>query len=213
LIVLSGDQISADFCQDSNQALELYREMGNRLSQFQIPWSLVFRDTDDDSNDITCQKLLEIDQSFDYSVSEASPSSRIFGTSNYLLNIFVENTAAAQIYFMDSSGGSLPPHLDQSQVTWFSQTNQRLPAVAFQHLPTENFKFQPQKCMGYHDGEDILDTLDFDPGIVDEDLLFSRRSQSWQPLLLSVFQMVASLHGSPNWIWRLWGLGTGGASL
>ena len=229
LIVLSGDQISAEYCGDANCGTDLYYELGAFLSTYRIPWAVVFGDTDDSkTKGITRQQLLNIDQSFEYSLSSSTGSTpynvrnlgvaqiqeeqamQLFGTTNYLLDIYVPSsidtkltsdtfttssvnagTAAAQIYFFDSGGGSLPKQLEQNQVSWFLHTNQRLPAIAFQHIPTYNFRYKTEKCLGYHDAKvdsmfdftssksiannddkrssinKVLDTIEYDPGIAD----------------------------------------------
>jgi predicted MPP superfamily phosphohydrolase len=173
LIVLSGDQISANACLEN--ATEYYKLLGEKLSRYKIPWAMTFGDYDDrdfelrdGSNETvpakyTREDLVEVDMSFQYSLTEKGPD-MLFGVTNYVLTAFLENSPAAQIYIFDSGGGSLPLEMQQSQVSWFSQTDQRLPAVAFQHVPTMNMQYS-EHCMGYH-GED-LQALHQDPGIAD----------------------------------------------
>jgi hypothetical protein len=173
LIVLSGDQISANACLDN--ATEYYKLLGERLSRYKIPWAMTFGDYDDSDFELrdgsnktvpakySREDLLEVDMGFQYSLTEKGPE-MLFGVTNYVLTAFLENSPAAQIYIFDSGGGSLPLEMQQSQVSWFSQTDQRLPAVAFQHVPTMNMQYS-EHCMGYH-GEDIQ-ALHLDPGIAD----------------------------------------------
>jgi predicted MPP superfamily phosphohydrolase len=171
LIVLSGDQLSAENVRDN--AIEYYKEMGERLTKYGIPWALVFGSHDDtnyvfnntsfpakyDRND-----LVQIDMQFPLSLTQRGPP-ELFGVTNYILDIHVEDDPAAMIYMFDSGGGSLPSQLQQNQVSYFYMSEQRYPAVAFQHYPTRQLKYNDQQCLGFH-GE-AVDTLHYDPGIVD----------------------------------------------
>jgi predicted MPP superfamily phosphohydrolase len=171
LIILSGDQVSANDCPN---AAEYYKMIGKKLSHYKIPWAMIFGDYDDmdynlrdGSNGIVPAKysredLLEVDMSFQYSLTKKGPE-HVFGLTNYLLDIYANDNAAAQIYLFDSGGGSLPKQLLQSQVNWYNQMYGRLPAVAFQHIPTMNMQYN-DRCIGFH-GED-LQVLDYDPGLV-----------------------------------------------
>ena len=177
LIVLSGDQISANFCRDN--ATAYYHEIGVKLTPYGIRWALIFGSTDDmdsfstvpgNKTDVSPlpamysrDDLIRVDMQFPLSLTQRGPP-QLFGVSNYYLEIFAEKNVAAMIYLLDSGGGSLPAELLQNQVDWFYHSDQRPPAVAFQHYPTSEFQFHNQ-CMGT-DGENKLDALHYDPGIV-----------------------------------------------
>ena len=177
LIVLSGDQVSAYDRDGHHHAAKQYQMIGEKLSEYKIHWAMIFGETDDMDMEIESDgvnrtvpakyirdDLLQIDMKFPYSLTQRGPEA-LFGLTNYILNIAVEkDTPAAQIYFFDSGGGSLPKQLQQSQVNWFAQSYGQLPAVAFQHIPTVDMKFN-EKCVGYH-GEEV-EPLDFDPGLID----------------------------------------------
>jgi predicted MPP superfamily phosphohydrolase len=172
LIVLSGDQLSAEDVRDN--AAEYYKEMGERLTEYGIPWALVFGSHDDadyifrgdnmtlpakyDRND-----LVRIDMQSRLSLTQRGPP-ELFGVTNYILDVHVDDEPAAMIYMFDSGGGSLPSQLQQNQVNYFYMSEQRYPAVAFQHYPTRQLKYNEQKCFGFN-GEDV-DPLNYDPGIV-----------------------------------------------
>lgn len=173
LIVLSGDQLSAEDVRDN--AAEYYRSMGERLTKYGIPWALVFGSHDDtdyifrgDNMTLPAKydrdDLVRIDMEFRLSLTQRGPP-ELFGVTNYILDIHVDDDPAAMIYMFDSGGGSLPSQLQQNQVNYFYMSEQRYPAVAFQHYPTRQLKYSAQKCLGSH-GEDV-DTLHYDPGIVD----------------------------------------------
>jgi hypothetical protein len=172
LIVLSGDQISADHLLDN--AVAYYQSLGEYLTTYGIPWCMIFGDSDDadyripgdNSSNKTLpakyhrKELLQVDMEFPLSLTQRGPDT-IFGMTNYILNVFVkedgdddDDLPAAAIYLLDSGGGSLPVKLRQNQIDWFYNSDGRLPAVAFQHYPTREFQFQKNKCMGHMRGEE-----------------------------------------------------------
>jgi predicted MPP superfamily phosphohydrolase len=171
LIVLSGDQLTGENVREN--ATDYYRLIGSTLSQHGIPWAMIFGTHDDmDYHEPLTQltfpalhdrhDLLQVDQSFHLSLTQRGPES-LFGITNYMLNVLVEDEPAAALYFFDTGGGSIPKQLQQNQVNWFYESNQRLPAVAFQHFPPSELKYT-DKCMGSHEEE--TDPLEMDPGIV-----------------------------------------------
>ena len=98
-----------------------------------------------------------------------------------------------QIYVFDSGGGSINEMIDESQIEWFQQIQReqrrkyygghggnnnnnnnrrrkiRVPAVAFQHIPTRQYVEEGggthSHCIGSHD--DSIEYIDFDAGIID----------------------------------------------
>jgi hypothetical protein len=174
LIVLSGDQVTANNC-DGN-ATEYYRLLGQFLSRYGIPWATIFGNHDDMDFEIpgtnltkpakhSRKDLLEVDQSFFLSLTQEGPSN-VFGTTNYVLDIPMGDRPAAQIIFLDTGGGSLPQAIQQNQVEWLEKEfsfSSNLPAVAFQHIPTQDFHFNEDVCQGFH-GEEV-GSVWFDAGI------------------------------------------------
>jgi hypothetical protein len=173
LIVLSGDQISADHLLDN--AVAYYQSLGEYLTTYGIPWCMIFGDSDDadyhipggNSNETLPAKyyrneLLQFDMDFPLSLTQRGPDT-LFGMTNYILTVYVkdddndDDVPAAAIYLLDSGGGSLPAKLRQNQIDWFYNSDGRLPAVAFQHYPTREFQFQKDKCMGHVKGEEQED--------------------------------------------------------
>jgi Calcineurin-like phosphoesterase len=181
LIVLSGDQISADHLLDN--AVAYYQSLGEYLTTYGIPWCMIFGDSDDadyhipggnstSSNETLPAKyhrneLLQVDMNFPLSLTQRGPDT-IFGMTNYILTVYVKeeedddnddtgDVPAAAIYLLDSGGGSLPVKLRQNQIDWFYNSDGRLPAVAFQHYPTREFQFQKDKCMGHVKGKEQED--------------------------------------------------------
>ena len=174
LIVLSGDQISAETIEDN--ANGYYYMIGEHLSQYGIPWALTFGAHDDadyhkSGSDTTTkakysrEDLLAVDMSFPLSMTQRGPH-EIFGMTNYMLEMNIDGFGpAANIYMFDSGGGQLPSMLKQNQVEWFYNSPQRLPAIAFQHHPTGQLRYDPQKCKGFH--EESVELLEYDPGITE----------------------------------------------
>jgi hypothetical protein len=170
---LSGDQLTGNNCKEN--ATSYYRMLGEFLSAYDTPWAMIFGNHDDDAYTIygtdqtipakySRRDLLKIDQRFPLSLSEGGPL-EVTGTTNYVLDISLEDTAAAQIFFFDSGGGSYPKTIDDSQIQWFQEqaSKSQLPAVAFQHVPTEAYQFA-DACAGFQ-GEEGIDPLEYDAGI------------------------------------------------
>ncbi|KAG7345822.1 calcineurin-like phosphoesterase [Nitzschia inconspicua] len=192
LIVLGGDQITANNCLDN--CTEYYRLLGTYLSQHDIPWATIVGNHDDmayevpnNQDDTTTmtktiphsynrRDLLQMDASFDLSLTQLGPT-HVTGASNYVLQVLdsLQQTPALEIYFLDSGGGTLPEAVDTSQIQWLQQQLSRstLPAVAFQHIPTSAHEFHDSigpeamlsSCMGYHG--DAVDPIQDSDDLVD----------------------------------------------
>lgn len=174
LILLSGDQLTANNCKEN--ATAYYRQLGTFLSKYNTPWAMIFGNHDDlgyvdpetekisPTSKYSRRDLLHIDQSFPLSLSRGGPID-VFGTSNYILNIsYPDESLASQIYLFDSGGGALPEAIHESQLEWFHQHQAEVPAIAFQHIPTETHHFVDKECTGFQ-GEGIA-ALRYDAGIV-----------------------------------------------
>ena len=189
LIVLSGDQLTANNI-DVNASAYMHN-LCQHLKQYNIPWAQIFGNHDDapleredeDGNIIRTNQtktsredLYHVDHSFaPLSLTKLGPKN-LFGTSNYVLDVYNpdNNQVALQLLMLDTGGGTLPKQLKTNQVQWFqSLRQQRSPAaaqlpppmVAFQHIPTKEFVHNDDVCEGME--EDGVDTIDRDPGIVE----------------------------------------------
>jgi predicted MPP superfamily phosphohydrolase len=163
LIVLGGDQLTANDCRDNN-CTAYYQLLGTHLTKYGIPWATVLGNHDDmpyhrteaatshnngtpsttGPHSYTRRQLLEVDESFALSLTQTGPID-VTGASNYVLQVMDDkndnNDVALEIYFLDSGGGTIPQRIDETQVHWFQQqlasgNNALLPAIAFQHIPT-----------------------------------------------------------------------------
>jgi len=178
LIVLSGDQLTANNCR--NNATAYYEKLGDFLQQFGTPWAMIFGNHDDmdfEAPDGTIipakfsrEDLLQVDQSFPLSLTRSGPAD-IEGVTNYVLDIHgtegKEDAILSQIFLFDSGGGSIEKAITDSQLDWFRSEafESKVPAVAFQHIPTKSYTFDSESCRGMHD--DRVSPLDYDAGIVE----------------------------------------------
>merc|ERR1712008_136624 len=70
--------------------------------------------------------------------------------------------------FLDIGGGALRQAIDDDQIEWFREQaakTTKVPAVAFQHIPTWQHEYVDGTCVGYQ-GEEV-NGLEYDGGIVD----------------------------------------------
>jgi predicted phosphodiesterase len=184
LIVLTGDQLTANDI-DQN-ATAYYRILCEKLKSYQIPWAMVFGNHDDMSLEIhqddgtilytnktktSREDLYEVDHSFaPLSLTQRGPS-YLFGTSNYIINVYdkdEEDGTSLQLLFLDSGGGLLKKHIEWDQLEWFleeREKNPNVPLVAFQHIPTGEFEYDGEKCTGMHHGG--VAPVSKDAGLVD----------------------------------------------
>lgn len=164
LILLSGDILTGNNCDEN--ATAYYQQMGEFVESFGIPWAVIFGNHDDAdyeyNNGTTVEsktkrpQLAESLLPFPRSLTRIGPSN-VTGTSNYVLEIYDSssgsNNVVSQIVLLDSGGGSLPTSFDASQVKWFQRqlnTRQQVPTVVFQHIPTVEFEYDQNKCLGTH---------------------------------------------------------------
>lgn len=177
LIVLGGDQLTGNNV-DANATL-YYDIIANAIESFAIPYALIFGNHDDTDLEVELPngtlvvtpaktsriQLLQSAQQHDYSLIREGPSD-VFGVSNYMLSVHrsdMDDTVALQIAFFDSGGGSLPQQILSNQLDWYhAQRLDGVPVIGFQHIPTEDFKFENQTCSGYN-GEGGIAPLESDP--------------------------------------------------
>jgi hypothetical protein len=177
LIILGGDQLTANNCEKN--ATAYYEHLGQFLSAYGVPWATIFGNHDDTAYEspngeripakYSRRDLLEVDQRSSLSLTQAGPET-IDGTSNYLLDIHdpSESNVNAQVLLLDSGGGAIPSVISDSQIAWVREqiSKSKVPAVAFQHIPTEAHKFiDDGGCQGLHD--DGFDPVDYDGGIME----------------------------------------------
>lgn len=160
LILLTGDQLTGNDC-DAN-ATAYYEQMGEFLEQFDIPWALIFGNHDDsdfsrnlNGTEIEAKtkrpELAQALEQFSLSLTETGPLN-VTGTSNFVLPIHHDGSdeVVSQIVLLDSGGGSLPTSFDESQVDWVREQlhDAPIPTVIFQHIPTVEFRFDEDRCIG-----------------------------------------------------------------
>jgi predicted phosphodiesterase len=177
LIILSGDVLTGNDC-DAN-ATAYYKQMGEFLMSFGIPWALVFGNHDDMDFSRNVPEPIEaktkrpklalVDQEFSLSLTQMGPS-YVTGTSNYILPIYspIDDSILAQVVLLDSGGGSIPKQFDVSQVKWLRQQLKALPipAVAFQHISSPKFSFDQARCVGTN-GDGGFAPMQTDSGMLD----------------------------------------------
>lgn len=180
LVVLSGDQLTANNI--DNNATVYYRQLISVLQTTQpnIQWCMIFGNHDDSDLQTKLangtiistpaktkrKDLIKLDMSYKNSWTNTTPG--LFGTSNYMIPLFLKNNPVVDIYLFDSGGGSLPEIMQDNQVDWFRNTSKNgRPAVAFQHIPSNlNFRYNAQNCTGFN-GDGGVAPLENDPGILD----------------------------------------------
>jgi hypothetical protein len=173
LLVLSGDQFTWNKTTDYNSTA-YYQILGERLARYNIPWALVFGNHDDgdsatDTAVLTNRRtLMRTAMHFDLNVCQQGPDD-VFGVSNYWLDIYTTTSSSSssrddnepdddavvlgRILLLDSGGGNLTRQIDDSQITWLQETatamasNTVVPFVAFQHIPSKEFKFDDANSM------------------------------------------------------------------
>lgn len=184
LVVLSGDQLTAN---DMNwNATTYYRNLIQVLldAKPDLRWCMIFGNHDDAPMETKLEKngtttivytpaktsrdqLLKVDMSYPGSFTQAGLDD-VFGRSNYILPVYYltdDNVpmVALQLYMLDSGGGNLTQRIDETQIEWLMDNNDRLyqkdgkrmiPGVAFQHIPSRmsDFEFRGDTCSGFHQG-------------------------------------------------------------
>lgn len=174
LIVLSGDQLTANNV-DQN-ATAYYNRLATFLEAFQIPYCLIFGNHDDMDLETKVngtkakhpaktsrRQLVRSDRRHKYSLTQEGPLS-VQGVSNYVLNVYDSRSKVRlQIILLDSGGGSLPQEILLTQLRWYKTVRQfDVDAIAFQHIPTEQFRFSNSSCSGFQ-GEGGIAPLENDP--------------------------------------------------
>lgn len=145
LIAVTGDLIWSE----EKGTEQNYRRVLHHLSQFNIPFAIVYGNHDAEAN-ITREELFNIQKEYPYSLAKRGPKD-IHGVGNYTLSVKSHDNEdeQAKLYFLDS-GAYAPEHIGgygwihTDQVNWFvAQTRQqekKTPALAFFHIPLPEYK-------------------------------------------------------------------------
>jgi hypothetical protein len=100
------------------------------------------------------RRLVETMHKYPNAVTHVGPPD-VFGTSNYLLDVYFEDTdeIVAGILHVDSGGGwYTPQRVDRSHLEWIQDIlPQRIPIGAFEHIPSDvdNWSSLLNPCVGY----------------------------------------------------------------
>ena len=192
LVLLTGDQLTANNV--NGNATLYYELLCQLLeaNDTNVPYAMIFGNHDDATfvppsslsgtaeiaNTTLRQELMAYMEQRarrqpSLSLSRAGPSS-LFGVSNYVLNVFetaTSRTIRLQIVLLDSGGGSIPQQIVDNQLAWYSYqrslrntTSQPLDAIAFQHIPTQQFSYVENVdiCHGLN-GENGIAPIENDP--------------------------------------------------
>ncbi|PYH99065.1 Metallo-dependent phosphatase [Aspergillus ellipticus CBS 707.79] len=157
LVVLNGDLITGEDTFLSN-ATDYVDRIVVPLVERNLLWASTYGNHDSDYN-LSRNAILEREQSYTNSLTKSMVSGKQAGVSNYYLPVYpsdsTKNTPALIMWFFDSRGGNYyqeledgneipqPCWVDESVVTWFTETNDKLtkqynktiPSIAFYHIP------------------------------------------------------------------------------
>ena len=174
LILLTGDQLTANNIVDN--ATSYLDTLGEHMESYSIPWGFIFGNHDDSSLDITPDTPAKTDRRglmktmekySEYGVTRQESPDDVYGVSNYVLDVNLQDSPGLQILLLDTGGGSIPEELNTTQLEWLSTVRRvNIPAVAFQHIPTKEFIFSDDRCVGEYGDESINPPKAGDAGIV-----------------------------------------------
>jgi Calcineurin-like phosphoesterase len=175
LVVLSGDQLTGNNV-DTNSTV-YYDMLAAVIQEFAVPYAMIFGNHDDmdfaqtypDGTVIQHpaktlrRELMRSDRRHRYSLSQEGPTS-VNGVSNYVLDVFRGEDIKLQIMLLDSGGGSMEEEIVANQMQWYqSRRILGVDAVAFQHIPTKEFRYKAGSCIGLDGEGDTIDPLHKDP--------------------------------------------------
>ena len=191
LVVLSGDQLTADFIKEGATAVQKQLVQAMVDVQPNVRWCLVMGNHDDhpfetflDNGVVltdpttTRRDLLYFDASLGGSVTVAGDKSIYKLPILYDIDGSSERDSgvpAAEIFIFDTGGGMIREEIDQEQVDWFvEQTQTRssempdpIPAIAFQHIASnaDAWAFSDGECSGIDEESNRVKTVKKDPGL------------------------------------------------
>ena len=198
LVVLSGDQLTADFIIEGASAVQKELVQAMVDAQPNVRWCLVMGNHDDhpfetflDNGDVVLTDAITTRRDLLYFDAALEGSATVAGhKSMYKLPIFHEtdgdderdtSSPAAEIFVFDTGGGMIREEIDQEQVDWFIDTTSRshpIPALAFQHIASNAGAWTfGEECSGIDEESNKVKTVKNDPGLFDammnyEDLHF-----------------------------------------
>jgi Calcineurin-like phosphoesterase len=180
LVIFSGDQLTGNNV-DGN-ATVYYDRLGDLMDEMKLPYAMIFGNHDDmdfianypdgliaQHPARTLRHALAVsDRRHRQSLTPLGPVD-IFGVSNGILSVYhpIDGSLVLQVVLLDSGGGSLAQQIVANQLDWYqSQRQLNIPAIAFQHIPTDQFQYGGENtssvCAGYN-GENGIAPLDNDP--------------------------------------------------
>jgi metallophosphoesterase superfamily enzyme len=174
LIVLSGDNIHANHIVDN--ATAYYDRLGAFMESHATPWGFIFGNHDDSASDAfpdeparaTRRDLMETMGKYTkFGVTKQDSPDDVYGVSNYVLDVTLQESPGLQVLLLDTGGGTIPEELDATQLDWLSTVRHvGTPGVAFQHIPAKEFEaFSDNgKCVG-ESNEGVYPPGDGDAGI------------------------------------------------
>ena len=174
LILLTGDQLTANNIVDN--ATSYFDILGAHMDSHATPWGFIFGNHDDMPLDITPdtpaktdrRELMKTMEKYsEYGVTRQDSPDDVYGVSNYVLDVNLQESPGLQILLLDTGGGSIPEELNSTQLEWLSTARRvDIPAVAFQHIPTKEFIFIDDKCVGSYGDQSVTPPQAGDAGIV-----------------------------------------------
>ncbi|MCM3781797.1 metallophosphoesterase family protein [Neobacillus mesonae] len=168
LVVFTGDLIYTGpvspgntECNDPRQS---FRDAVAAVELTGTPWAFVFGNHDTEKY-ISRDELMNVALEQQYNVAEPGPD-ELPGSGNYVLEIMdAEGNMAAHLYFLDSGSYSSQPQvpgydwIKPSQINWLmqesakrnAQRKEKLPALAFFHIPIPEYQhmWETETCYGY----------------------------------------------------------------
>lgn len=152
LVVLTGDTIEGSKMTAEDDYTKAFFECTQPIVQRKIPWAAVFGNHDEEGP-MNRQDMMKLMQKIPYCLARSGPKD-IDGVSNYVLSIYDAKGKEARntLYFIDSLAYA-PKEIDgyawisRKQINWYIQTSQniekqnhkKLPALAFFHIPLQEY--------------------------------------------------------------------------
>ena len=160
LIILTGDIVTGKGDHDST--LASWEEITNLLIKYKTPYIVAFGNHDDEA-EVSRKELLKYLSRLPYCILTDEGGDDVFGTGNCVFPVYNhDNNVEKLIYCMDSGSYSLAKDkgvggygwFDQSQIRWFTKTNQswlsknqNIQSLLFFHIPL------PEYRQAFYDGE------------------------------------------------------------
>ncbi|MDQ1914551.1 metallophosphoesterase family protein [Paenibacillus sp. GD4] len=167
-VMFTGDVIYTGRHSDGStlcdNPIAAFREAVAVVERREIPWGIVFGNHDTE-NDITRSELMDEVLKHPHALAERGPD-HIQGTGNYVLPIerSDRDEAAALLYCLDSGAYSEHPQVPgydwirHNQIQWYIEQSQAwkdrnegkaLPAIAFFHIPLQEYQTMWDKTVCY----------------------------------------------------------------